>query len=522
MRSLLTALLLVICSSAAREAQSAEPLSPARELRKLSLHLRGVLPTAQEYEALSQASGDVRAFIAARKAEYLASPQHVSKMSERLDALFKVSLPSQPMEDFPDVELKGTSYLSGQDAQNDQLRVRNSMNALFRRMARENLSWDQLLLSKRYTQYPDPNYSGLNDTNFYGELTGTPYQGIPSGPYSYPSAGGPGKELSFEAGDPRIAGALTTHRFVDRYKNSGINRNRRRAAAVFRIFLCDEMRPLVTPSPEDTQALLDKVFPSKEAMAMAVHSAKAAQGKHGSDPACMACHFKLDPMGRAFESIGSALLADPSPGQLVYLDESGQKVALPPAAGIGEIAEQLTRQRRYASCQVGHFWRWFIGKDVPLTSTRRDQLVAKFDELGRRTNDFVSWLVDQPEFRVPPAKDNPAAVYFQARDTLTSCNQCHVSSAGKPNLPPDFTRFPIGGDAASHSKWVSRIARSMNLKGAGEMADMPPNGADWTQGQRKLAVDQIRSWICAGSPDENGAPTVDAAKLPAGVCGGGK
>lgn len=68
---------------------------------------------------------------------------------------------------------------------------------------------------------------------------------------------------------------------IDYIPNSSTNMNRKRAAYILKHFFCDDLTPINVTSP-------------------ASHS----NDRHGSDPSCYACHFKLDPMAGFFKNKG--------------------------------------------------------------------------------------------------------------------------------------------------------------------------------------------------------------------------
>ena len=69
------------------------------------------------------------------------------------------------------------------------------------------------------------------------------------------------KKVSFAENDLRLAGALTTPLFFSRYATTGINKNRRRAAAIFRIFLCDKMTAAIPAMETIDDATFNLLYP---------------------------------------------------------------------------------------------------------------------------------------------------------------------------------------------------------------------------------------------------------------------
>lgn len=79
-----------------------------------------------------------------------------------------------------------------------------------------------------------------------------------------------------------LSTAFTLEGFWKSLRNSSTNRNRKRAAYIFRTFLCEDLTPL------DIDI-----------------SGGAGETAHASSPACQGCHYKLDPMGGIFRYIGA-------------------------------------------------------------------------------------------------------------------------------------------------------------------------------------------------------------------------
>ncbi len=83
--------------------------------------------------------------------------------------------------------------------------------------------------------------------------------------------------------------------------NSSTNLNRKRSAYVLKHFFCDDLTPLGFESPE-----------------------KHTGGTHGSDTACYACHYKLDPMAGFFKNFGIFFVDFSRYANLVFDDAATQ------------------------------------------------------------------------------------------------------------------------------------------------------------------------------------------------------
>jgi hypothetical protein len=83
--------------------------------------------------------------------------------------------------------------------------------------------------------------------------------------------------------DPEAMESASLDWFWKALPNSSTNFNRKRAAYVLKRFFCDDLTPLDIVLPE----------------------AHAGGDKHASDPGCMSCHYKLDPMAGYLRYHGS-------------------------------------------------------------------------------------------------------------------------------------------------------------------------------------------------------------------------
>ena len=427
-------------------------------------------------------------------------------MIDRLDELFRVRTASG----LPETRMTREEAESATPGSE----TLNAMDLIFENIARKNLSWDTILSEKSYT-IPVPGYSGLftTDASFFTPLVPA-LASIPlPSPIGLPSPTPTSQQFftaRFDKDDPRIAGAVTTARFFGRYSTTNLNRSRGRAAALFRIFLCDDMRASVEPKAEEEAELLQKAFPP-EKHAFAVHRSppQLDEDPHGADPACMACHYKLDPMGRTFFNVSVALSEEPSPGALVYRRDDASLVNLA-ARGTGDIAKALLAQPEYQRCQVTHFWKWFLRADVPPTTARFQEVAREFEKVGHRANDFIAYLVNQPEFYTD-ATPSSGTSFLDVKPLLTRCTSCH---SGLPEHPvPSFASVPIGGDATTHREQLRLISKKLDLAHDGKKRTMPPKNSAWQVTAEEIA--KVKAWIADGARDEANAPTITAEEASA-------
>lgn len=456
-----------------------KPIGPYSTLRKLSLHLRGLTPTQQEYMELAKAieAKAVDGFLHSTAENYLKSNEHVEKMAFRMEELLFLDpsdLPFYSTKDRSAAEISGYTNF-------------NSLNYLVREVISRNQSWDQLLLAKKYhlsKSKARENNSRITDEDFFSNL-----KPVSSDPTK--------REISFDEDDPRVAGIITTGRFFSRYGTTALNKNRRRVAAIFRTFLCDDMKAAIPGGEKNDNRFLDLVFPETGGTQIFSMSAtsKEKEDPHSSDKACMKCHYKLDPMGSTFRGSGLALSPFPSPGALSFTGARGEHVEIP-ARGLGDIAKAITERPEYVSCQVKHFWRWFIGEDRLMDSETEAELAQKFEELGRRPNDFIAYLVSRPEFNTSSDSNEFSGLVVEVKAVLKNCNGCHAEKG-----LDSFTEWPIGGSVDTHRNWLRKI-RFHTLKDQNPKTKMPPPNSDWQLDSADIA--NLTRWFKAGAPDESG------------------
>ncbi len=490
------------------QAQALE-LKSAALLNKMSMTLTGKPAATADQVAISKLPNQTeqKTFLDQKMNQYMKTAEYAQKVVFNLYELFQFKNP------------ESVRYLLQRyDA---RMYAPYSTNILFRSLAESNLSWDMILKSKQYTL--TTNYLGMysqlsnTDFGFFGSVMDLPnpgdgyanldkYTDLPLAP----------RNIRFDEDDPRIAGALTTPPFFTRYATTGINKNRRRAAAIFRIFLCDSMSAAIPAAMGIDPALYDILYPKGDSgvgnsAGMTENEVRAILNKddqiHGTRADCRSCHYKLDPMGSVFTTSSASLGSMPSPGALAYKNSSGKMVNTP-VSGIGEMAEVLTKQDDYVRCQINHFWKWYIGVDVPLTEERMTELRQTFEKVNRRTNDFTKSLLLSKEFSVRELPNELRDLANNVKGFLQRCQSCHNTSADYGG--PDLTKWPMGSNQSdpknNNQFWVTQISESLDLSHQGLNRSMPPAPKDGGFIPSKHELNLITAWIKNGAPDETGKP----------------
>ncbi len=439
-------------------------MKPSRVLRKLSQKLRGSDPSAEEYQDLQKAVavGDaaVEKVLLNMTNVYLKSPEFVEVMMDRALELFR--LPGSHMD---------PSLQNDPDYQSIHLNmIENSSVWLIREIFRENLSWNRLLLQKNYQAYDRFNSLGYEDAFFFGPILNGSTGKVP----------GP---IKFKENDQRIAGILTSTLFFTRYNAAAANVNRRLGAAVRRIFLCDDLQAAVDLTMEE-RAKQDRGRLETLIKLFAEAPAELDDDPHSTQPACVACHEKIDPIASTFGTPGrTAMDKLASPGALVVFRE-GKKVSIP-VKGIAELGKVIVNSEEYQSCQVDRFWNWFVGPEVALKSESKKLLQTSFNTKGVQS--FIADVVAQPEFRFDRARlitEPPPSTFEPVKPLFEKCNACHGFHKA------DFAVKPWGGTSETDADWRLKMIDRLNRMPA-DPKSMPQNRSAWTEAE----IDEMKKWL---------------------------
>ncbi len=484
--------LLIFLLFSISSATLAGPAGYETQLIKLSKALKGEPPSLEERQELrsEQAKGNAEAYLQKKTKEYVQNEKFSFKLKQKINELVRVktSLENPRVGDY------GNS-------------IKNTYDFFLDELLAENASWDSLLLSKKYKAY----FSGDGrrpEPTFYQNLTSSHLEESIEQFFKERDDGVKAErtiyKYDFPANDQRLAGIITTPIFFDRYANTALNKNRRRAAAVFRIFLCDTMIATAPIADSNSQIKdFDTIFPDHKNLTEDDIRKSAAGNVHGEQVDCMKCHYKLDPLGQVFAFSGASLSPTPSSGALAYQGKDLRKVNIP-LKGFGDLAQKLTQQPEYLQCQVSHFWRWYVGKDKPITPEVEKELVAAFEKSGRKPREFVSYLVSRPEFKEKPQVLSEGQILaHRVTTTFKSCQSCHDSQG--ENVW-DLTSLPYGKDQSSRDEAIKTLRKVLDIEHDGARAEMPPSDSLWKPS--KDEIQNIKRWLELGAPDFEGKPQV--------------
>lgn len=477
-------------------AESYEMLSTAKRLKRLSILTTGEQPSFDLIERLKTLDEkDSSVFFNQISKDYVQSPHFNDVMVDRMSDLFMIKKP-----------LRNTNVQFF--AEDNRF---TSLHLLFHRIVSENRSWDELLTSQVVGQ--SSRDGKLIDERYYEEVSNEStkkvieknildnYLKSISDIFKDKKADQavPAPANYTQIDSPQIAGVLSDPHFLDRYPTTTINQNRKRAAAIFNIFLCDEIRAVILPD-ESVQKELDEIGFDQKDQKKSPNFNNVQ--RHADDPKCSTCHYKLDPLANVFKSVSGKISKRSVPGYLSFKRKSGELVKIK-FNHAQDLAQALVSQPEYAGCQVRHFWDWFIGSDVSIDAETEQLLIAKFNELERKPKDFVRYLVNMKSFYQFPKQTEENINFHAVSGLMKNCQSCHDSEVMAPKL--DTLPFSNFGDKKDHSKVIDKLISSLDLLGDGSKASMPPINAGWKVSSSERA--KLLVWLSAGAPDDSGEKT---------------
>ena len=296
------------------QTQALEALSAPRLLRRLSLDLRGVLPSVEELDAVR----DDPSLISTYRDEYLQD----DRLGERLVSFFAEHMRTR-LDEF---QVEADDYRMDADKECDFDRsVGEEPLRLMAYVATHDLPWTEIVTA---------DYTVANDML----VSVWPLEWVE------------GEEASSEAwrrarytdGRPS-AGVLGTNGLWWRYVTSVANSNRSRAAALSSLLLCEDIlsRPV---SFADTPSLTDEEA-TKEALR--------------SNEYCLGCHAHIEPLASALFGFYPSI--DYSVYELAYYHPEREALGPEvlgvepayfgtPIAGLVELGPSVANDSRFLSC----------------------------------------------------------------------------------------------------------------------------------------------------------------------------
>ncbi len=297
-------------------AEDLAPLAPPRLLRRVSLDLRGRLPTVAELDAV-EADPD-------RVSVYAAEWMGTSEFEERMVDLLAEHWWTR-IDTFQVVHL---DYgLQPGEAFSFERQVGEEPLRLIARIVAEDRQWSEVVTADH-----------TMSTAFLSRLW----------PVDYPAGAAGWQEATYTDGRPAV-GVLSTNGLWWRYTTTDSNMNRSRAAAISRLLLCEDYlaRPISLSGAGDV---------SDPEVAIR------------TDPYCVACHASIDPVAASlfgfwWLSLYSRIEQDAYHPEREALAEAFLGVDPAwygrPMTGLTDLGWQISQDHRFYTCAVETFARLY-------------------------------------------------------------------------------------------------------------------------------------------------------------------
>lgn len=471
---------------------SSQELPPSVFLNKITKRLIGRAANPSEFESLRKelksqnctAAGCVEKFFRSYIREKMAQPEFYalaySKVTERLG--YK-SPPSSALSRI----LEDARTIGGASEGRDF--------ALIYRTFLENKSIDELFTSQIVT---DPFFANISAGNtdtqrFTVDISNLGFSADSPKPFSIRLEDGKSIEANeFNlSGHPNIAGVFSSARFMLRYWDSPENQNKKRAAAYFRIMLCDMMSPaLERESQKEKEVRIALGISDDEVIAGDLK--QIHKNRHADQKDCAVCHTRLDPIGRTMRPLEIGISAEPFKGNLHYYNSMGEITNIP-VNHLHDLIEKTTKQPKYLDCQVNWLIETYAGKDLNLPPLRFNEILSNVEKKNRRVKTVIEDILMIPELRGIVTTMNEPASLIASRKVLANCTECHSGFLkGRPEQ--------IKGRLA-------RAAVCLDLPNDGKERAMPPSSHYWEPTAVELGT--LKGWIQGGAPLAEGQRLFD-------------
>lgn len=338
-----------------------EPLSDTRLLRRISLDLRGVLPSLAEYQ---QVEADPAAIVSLRTA-WMEDPRFEERLVVLLAERWHTLIDGVDASTY-DFHLDSDQvYAFERSIGQEPLR-------LMAHVVTSDLPWSEIVTA---------DYTMVNP--LLADIW--PVEGYPEGADGWLPA--------TWTDDRPAAGVLTTNGLWWRYSTTTFNQNRARAAAIARLLVCEDLltRPVT--------------FAGSEALLLAEDTSSMVR----SVPACLACHSAVEPLAAAL--FGFYLIEPASAFEKTRYhperEAMGPRVLRvepaffgTPVHGLTELGRVIAADERFAACAVETFAEGLLAREMTLADfSETARLEQSFLADDMRVKPLLAAVTDLQEYR---------------------------------------------------------------------------------------------------------------------------
>lgn len=306
-----------------------------------------------------------------------------------------------------------------------------------------------------------------------------------------------------EAQKNAMAGFITTPDFFSRYFATETNLNFKRAAALYRLIMCNDMKPVILSDAAMERGILELSMADLQGKLDQTVQPHTLEERHASEPGCRTCHNHLDGPAKLFSTSPKSPTGDSLRSSLFYGGENREVL------GLGQWVDQALATETSKRCQVRFFWDLVVGRNVPLPEPALQELVGTYDQVGQSFNQMVRTMVLRSEFSATADElEQKPVTYSDVKAIFKRCDSCHES---EPHIPEFGNKAKFGWSLIgnAHEEWLGKIAKETDVDGNGARAKMPPAKAGWKLSAMEYKL--LRRWLSTGARDEKGEPTTQAS-----------
>ncbi len=355
------------------------PLAAPRLLRRLSLDLRGVVPSLEELDAVEADPARLEDY----RDAWLDDPRLEQRLVEMLAEQWRTRV--------DEFDARWYDYdLTMQDEFAFDQSVGEEPLRLMARVAMLDLPWSDTVTT---------------DVTMVNPMLASIW------PVSYPAGASGWQEGRYTDGRP-AAGVLTTNGLWWRYSTNPFNLGRSRAAAILRHLLCEDFlaRPVSFAPVEDvtTQAT----------------STNAALG----DPYCLACHAALEPLAAATFGFWWRTQYSAIEMRTYHAEREGMGEAVlgvapayfgAPLTGLADLGAHVAADPRFHRCAVETAGSMLLRR--ALVAEDHDHVngwLAAYHASGDRYKAALRAITDDPMYRAGGVPDEAPEAAHQRASTL--------------------------------------------------------------------------------------------------------
>lgn len=306
---------------------------------------------------------------------------------------------------------------------------------------------------------------------------------------NFPTSNDEWEEVRLTPGEERFRSILSNLDILNRYPDTPTNRNRSRANFIFRTFMCETLSPPVKKNPP---------------------SHFANDDDHGTNPDCIGCHYRLDPMARFFDhwrpAVNNSTWFDSDQialGKLV-LPVAGQPPVSFPGDNETGLARILAAQPLVHSCISSKSWEFIYGVSVEIPEAFKPVLINAFDQRNS-FRDAIRTSMLHPYFWSTTTP--PPITYASVAPILAACGSCHTP---EKNLGTIFDPaiYPYDQDPGKNVALLAKIYGAINHRDGFYAMPKAPRPKLPTE-----SLGKIRDWVLSGGNDNNGNSTLSSEDI---------